>query len=382
MKVLHVIPTIDLVDGGPVEGLMQLSICYDNAGIKLDVVCADTSNQKAAIIGNVYHFKSWLGRYGFSLSMFIWLFKNLKSYDLVVVDGLWGFGGASVYLCSIMRRKTFKYYVFTHGMLDPWFKRRYPNKYYKKLLYWFLVQRKVLSEADSVLYTCEEEKQLARNTFPFYSPKKEVVVGYGTSLPEGNFVSARKELLARWGDFEGRSVVVFLGRLHEKKGCDLLLHGFSELVKHFPDYELLIIGDGDHSYIENLKTLAHSLSIDERVTWAGLLTGDSKWAAMSIGDVMCLPSHQENFGVVVAEFVGLGVPVLVSDKVNIWREIESYNAGLVFSDTKSGVAQSLIKFAGLHSDIKAEMSRSATRLFSDKFKMSVVAENIMALYDE
>ncbi|HMG05900.1 MAG TPA: hypothetical protein VK581_10585, partial [Chthoniobacterales bacterium] len=111
---------------------------------------------------------------------------------------------------------------FPHGMLDPWFKRTYPRKHMKKLLYWPWAEYRVLRDAAAVLFTSEEERRLARESFSLYHCK-EIVVNYGTAAPEVDLESAREDFLEAFPKLRGQRFFLFLGRLHEKKGCDLLI---------------------------------------------------------------------------------------------------------------------------------------------------------------
>jgi glycosyltransferase involved in cell wall biosynthesis len=145
-------------------------------------------------------------------------------------------------------------------------------------------------------------------------------------------------------------LILFLGRIHEKKGCDLLLRAWKEVLssgmRNISDIHLVMAGPADHAYGAEMKELAGKLGIGTRVTWTGMITGDLKWGSLRAADAFILPSHQENFGVSVVEALACGVPVLISNKVNIWREIEEDNAGLVENDDLGGhdpVARTLVR---------------------------------------
>lgn len=379
MRILHVIPSLDPRDGGPVEGVRLLGDCYSECGGTLDVVCGISSDDEVAVRGDIYRFKPFLGRYSFNFSMLRWLIKNTKKYDIVLVDGLWQFCGVAVLIASLIARGEARYYVFTHGMLDPWFKKSYPLKYIKKLVYWFFIERWVLSFAKGVLYTCEEEKISAQKTFPFFNVNSQHIVGYGTEVPYGQYEELKCQLYARWPELLGKKIIISIGRIHEKKGCDLLIEGFSKFARHASEYKLLIVGDGDKKYVDYLKGIAAQCGVSGDIVWAGMLVGSEKWACISLSDVFCLPSHQENFGVVVAEAAGFGKPLLISDKVNIWREVDIYKAGIVCTDSVEGVLDVLNSYNGLSADEQVAMGRSAKRLYLEKLRMSEVAKKIMNL---
>src|SRR5690606_1054302 len=110
---------------------------------------------------------------------------------------------------------------------------------------------------------------------------------------------------------------------------------------------LVIAGPDSNGLADSLKKLAYSLGVDERITWTGMLYGDDKWAAISAADVFCLPSHHENFGVVVAEALACGKPVLISNKVNIWREVAADKAGFVAEDSIEGTTANLERWLAM-----------------------------------
>jgi glycosyltransferase involved in cell wall biosynthesis len=126
-----------------------------------------------------------------------------------------------------------------------------------------------------------------------------------------------------------------------------------------------------------LQQLAHRLGVSDRVTWPGMLRGDMKWGAFYAAEAFILPSHQENFGIAVAEALGCGRPVLISDKVNIWREVQSHGAGIVASDTEEGTLKLLREWLSLTSDQRSTMGRNARALFEERFTVDAMAAGLL-----
>ena len=227
--------------------------------------------------------------------------------------------------------------VYTHGMLDPWFKRRYPLKHLKKMLYWPWAEYRVLREASAVLFTCEEERVLARQSFRPYRCN-EVVVKYGTAGPQGDpQVSWRRstESIRSCGESGWRCL--WDGCMRRKAAifcCRLLRRCWPRCGLASGD-----VRSGPGWLAGELTAMAERLKIAERVTWAGMVSGDLKWGAVRAAEVFVLPSHQENFGIVVAEALACGTPALISNKVNIWREVQRRGAGIVGADDLDGPAR-------------------------------------------
>lgn len=121
------------------------------------------------------------------------------------------------------------------------------------------------------------------------------------------------------------------------------------------------------------------ISLAERIGWPCMLRGDDKWRAFYAAEVFCLPSHQENFGIVVAEALACGKPVLISNKVNIWREIESDAAGFVDTDTVEGTVRNLQRWLALCGDGYIAMSERALQCFATRFHIQRAAERLVEI---
>jgi glycosyltransferase involved in cell wall biosynthesis len=265
-------------------------------------------------------------------------------------------------------------------MMDPWFREHYPLKHIAKMAYWWLIEGRTLRDAASVLFTCEEERLRAKDVFRGHS-YKERVLRFGTADPNG---AGEREIAAFYAAFpalQGKRFLLFLSRIHPKKGCDLLLQGFADAADACPDLDLVMAGPDQVGWVPDLKSLAMKLRISDRVHWPGMLTGEVKWGAFRAADAMILPSHQENFGFVVVEAMACSTPVLISDKVNIWREVQSAQAGLVEPDTLEG-AQSLIsRFLALSPEEHAAMRKAARQGFLRHFDVEKTAADILELIE-
>jgi glycosyltransferase involved in cell wall biosynthesis len=301
---------------------------------------------------------------------------------VIISHGVWRYNSRAARLAALAAKRP--YFVFTHGMLDPWFKRYYPVKHLKKCVYWWLTEFAVLRDATAVLFTCEEEMVLARESFRPYECV-ERIVPLGTGEPPQNVGEQRKAFAAKFPDLAGKRVILFLGRLHEKKGCDLLLSAFLDLLKSKPreswqDLHLMMAGPSSRpEYLNSLQPIAAECGklSPGSVSFPGMLSGDLKWGALREAEVFVLPSHQENFGIAVAEALACGTPVLISRPVNIWREIESSGAGLVDSDTVEGCTRLLEQWLNLGDQAKMEMAARAVESFKQNFEITQTAVSLI-----
>ncbi len=378
MRLLHLISSVNPAGGGPIEGLKQTAVVCARRGITTEVATLD--DPAAPWISGfplpLQAFGPARFKYHYTPRLVPWLRAHAHDYDAVVVHGLWQYNGLAAR--AALRRSSTPYYVFPHGMLDPWFKRAYPLKHLKKWLYWPWADYRVLRDAEAVLFTTEEERRLARQSFWLYRCR-EAVVGYGTAAPPGDAAQQREVFCRAFPALRDTRNLLFLSRLHPKKGCDLLLAAFARVARRDPRLRLVMAGPDQVGWQPTLVAQAERLGIAGRVTWTGMLSGDVKWGAYRAADAFVLPSHQENFGVVVAEALACGVPALISDKVNIWREVHASGAGLVADDTGAGTERLLDVWLGLPDAERLAMRAAAAAAFREHFQIEAMVTRLQAV---
>jgi glycosyltransferase involved in cell wall biosynthesis len=381
MKILQVIPTVDPASGGPAEAVRQLCSIYRAGGHDVEVASLDTpeSTGQFDFPARVHGLGPGWGVYGYTGRAGRWFKDNIARYDVALLNGVWQYDTLAAY--RALRRSKTPYAVFPHGMLDPYFERQFPLKHAKKLLYWHLFLRRILRDATAVLFTCEEEKILARKSFPGYIVR-EMVAPLGILGPERDLSDAAEELLTRWPVLRGKRVASTMGRIHPKKGTDVLIEAFARTLAKDPAWHLLIAGPDQTGWQKELEALAARLGVAEKITWTGMLTGSPKWGVFAASEVFVLPSHQENFGIVVAEASASSVPVILSSKVNIWREVESHGAGLICDDTAESTAVSMERWAAMSRDEIAEMRVRSKQCFDELFNYEVTARKALEIVEQ
>ncbi len=375
-RILRSIRSVNPAGGGPIEGIKQVAKVHAAAGHETEIVSLDSPDDpwvrefplKLHALGPV---KS---SYGYSKRFAPWIAEHRRDYDAVVVSGLWQYSGFGVW--RALHGTDTPYFVFPHGMLDPWFKRTYPLKHLKKWLYWPWADYRLLRDARAVLFTSEEERRAARESFWLYRCN-EVVVNYGIAGPSGDLAAMRAALAEKLPQVAGRRFLLFLSRIHEKKGCDLLVRAFAEAAKADGEILLVIAGPDQTGLADALRAECSRLGIAERVLWPGMVSGDLKWGLLGAAEAFVLPSHQENFGIAVAEALACGTPVLISDKVNIWREIAEDGAGLVDSDDQPGTTRLLQKWLSTPAERREAMRTQARKTFLARFEVKRAAEALV-----
>ncbi|WP_233800125.1 glycosyltransferase [Paraburkholderia sp. HP33-1] len=380
MKILHLLPSVDPRGGGPVEGVHRSSIAMQKAGHDIEVATCDDPGDGylATFPFRVHALGPSRGHYGYCKRLVPWLAANAKRFDAVIVHGLWQYHGFAAW--RALHDSGVPYYVYAHGMLDPWFKEAYPLKHLKKWLYWPWAEYRVLRDARAVIFTTEEERTRARQSFWLYRAK-ERIVPFGTTVPLVDPAVVREAFLQAVPELRGKRIVLFLGRVHAKKGCDLLIDAFARVAGRDPALHLVIAGPDETGWFPTLRARAEAAGIAQRLSLPGMLQGDLKWGAFHASDVFVLPSHQENFGVAVAEALGCGLPVLISDKVNVWREIEADGAGLVAADTVDGTEQNLLRWIELSPPAREAMRTQAALTYSSRFRIDAMVSALTALLD-
>ena len=377
MRILNVIRSVDPVQGGPAEGLRQLVGALGQLGHTIDVLTLDAPGDPwlPGFPARTFPLGPVATKYGYSRQMVPWLKAHAAGYDAVIVHGLWQYHGLAVW--RALHGSRVPYFMYFHGMLDPWFKWRYPLKHLKKWLYWPWADYRVARDAKAVLFTASEEARLAAKSFWLYRVNP-VVVGFGLAL-DGHATAGRAEdFLQAYPHTRGKRIVLFLARLHPKKGCDLLVEAFAQRAATDPTLHLVMAGPDQTGLASSLQALATRCGIAQRITWTGMLQGDLKWGALRAAEVFSLPSHQENFGIAVAEALAVGLPVLISERVNIWREIVADGAGFADADTLTGTIATLDRWLALEPPQRALMRERAEQCYQNRFRIDAAAQRVIA----
>lgn len=379
MRLLNVIRSVSPMQGGTAEGLRQSVLATAALGHRPEVLTLDGDSDAWVMDfpAPTHALGPVATHYGYSRRLVPWLREHAHDYDAVIVHGLWQYHSLAAW--RALHGSDVPYFVFPHGMLDPWFRHRYPLKHLKKRLYWPWADYRVLRDAAAVLFTADEEARLAARSFRPYRVRP-AVVGFGLELDGAAQAANADAFHARWPVLRGRRLVLFLGRLHEKKGGDLLIEAFAEVARDAASLHLVMAGpDGAVGERARLEALAGQLGIAPRITWTGMLAGADKWSALRAAEVFALPSHQENFGIAVVEALALGVPVIVSDKVNIWRQIVDAGAGFAGDDSAAATAGQLRRWLALDEGERRAMGAAAVACFQRSFTMQAAARRLISV---
>jgi len=369
-SILHLIRTLDPERGGPVTFLKQVSAVHAAMGVRVAILTLDRNEPAwvADLPVSALECAPSRGSYGYNPSLGAILAELAGTFDAMVVHGLWQYHG----LCAmrVSARIGVPYFVFPHGMLDPWFRRSYPLKHLKKQVYWVLAERRVLQGARAVLFTSKNELRLAKATFLPEARYRGRILPLGVEKSPADSDRLRELFLQEFPHLRGRRFLLFLGRLHPKKGCDLLV---TAMARMRPPIDLVFAGPSSNDeYVSRLKRYAKGLPI----SFTGMLHGDTKSGALAAAEALILPSHQENFGVVVAEALSFGTPALLSNQVSVAEDAVSSGAGFVEPDTLTGTERLIERW--LQEGTPA-MRIAALNCFQNRFDIKHSATELMKI---
>lgn len=373
--------------GGPSQGIRNYEYGLHKKSVERHIVCFDSIEEvnkwdNSTLILHPLGERKTLWQYNKKFAA--WFKANLNSYDAIVINGLWLYHSyKTIQIINELKKKgvnTPKVFIMPHGMLDPWFQKSKTRrlKALRNEIYWRIIEKQVVNSADAILFTCAEELELAKHAFVGYNPKKTVNVGYGIAEPPKYQPSMDVALKNEWPKFDKKKYWLFLSRINEKKGIDMLIKAYEQLlsvanINDVPDLAIIGPGIDGHFGQSILSMVEKSIDLKKKIHFVGMLMGDAKWGAIYNCEAFVLPSHQENFGIVIAEALACSKPVLITNQVNIWHEIEQSGSGLICKDNVTSIYSMLKKFYDLKEEDKKLMSINARLAFETFFEVTKTA---------
>jgi glycosyltransferase involved in cell wall biosynthesis len=367
LRVLHVIPAVAPRYGGPSRAVFEMCRALGQRGVEVLIATtdADGSARLAVETGRasahqgvptIFFPRQWSERFGYSRPLADWLDENVARFDAVHVHAV--FSHPCLAAARACRRRGVPYVIRPLGSLDPWSMRR---RALLKRVMWLACVGRMLRRAAAVHYTTHEERRLAESSLGL---TRGVVIPLGIEMNDPQQRGEDASFRQRHPMLDGRPYILTLSRVHPKKNLELLLEAFLSLAgRHeYHDWCLVIAGDGEARYVDSLKLLARQGAGADRVLFAGWLEGAERESALRNAALLALPSFQENFGLAAAEALARGVPVVVSEHVNLRPEIESHRAGWVTSLDARGLADTLREAMG--SAAERERRGAAGRAFA------------------
>lgn len=367
-KVIHVIPSVGLEDSGPTYSVKRLVETLSASRYPAELVAlkwwgSEADSEMATFCSLDPYFPKKLGK---SAAMYKFLSEKAACQPTVIHShGMWQIN--SLYGSRVRRKfPSSRLVISPRGALLPYALSL--NRYQKKC-FWKLFQKAALDSADAYCVTSHEEMLAALD---LGLKKPFALIGNGIDTPQKNIVRATRE----------HKVLLYLGRIHPIKGLDRLLKAWSQLESSFPGWRLEIVGNdtsyyGSTGYLSYLKSLADQLSL-RQVEFRDGLFGRDKWQKYGDADLFVLPSYSENFGVVVAEALSYGVPVLASKDIP-WKSLDEKQLGWTFDD--SNIVSTLhMAMSESNAERLARGDRGASWILSE-YNWHKIAKMTIQLYD-
>ncbi len=372
MRILHVIPSLDAGESGPFKAVAEICLASQAFGDHVEIAATGLGPAPNEIPTHLFPRRGEFD-YKFSPELGKWLDANVKSYDVLHVHAV--FHHSTHLAARAAKRTGMPYIVRPLGTLnDP---DTLPEKAWKKRWYLRWIARKELDSAAALHCTSQPEAEDMRR-LGLRAPK--VVIPHGLRLEQCERLPPRGVFRQKTGD---TPVIVFYGRIHPKNGFDLLLPALESLTKsasRHRDFHFLVAGPGDQAYIATLKAEAERRGIAAHITWAGMQTGDARLQPLVDADIFVLPSYNENWGIAVAEAMACGIPVLVSDQVDLCIEVREWRAGLVVACDVGELATAI---ARLLDDpvLRAACAANGRRFVGQELRWDHVAGRLHELYE-
>ncbi len=378
MKLLQIIPTYKpaYIYGGTITAISLLCETLVAKGGCQVTALSTTANGKEELPVHkhkpllvdgveVYYFPRWTKDHTqFSPALLIWLWRNVKKFDAVHIHSWWNISVLlSAWVCIL---RGVKPVLSPHGMLSPFTLTGKFKPYFHRFL-----GKKLLK--NTLLHTTSEQET---SECLALIPEWEHI-----NLP--NFIDLDSLPFAKKKSLNGHAVhandtirLLFLSRLHQKKGIELLFEALAQLPFK---WSLTMAGDGESDYIEGLKKQSKDLHIDDKINWLGWVNAEKRLAAFETADLLVLTSHNENFAIVVIESLAVGTPVLVSKHVGLANYVSEKNLGWVCDTTTESIRDKLME---VHSQTaqRIEMAERSSNQIRQDFDPSILVQRYMNMY--
>ncbi len=388
MKILHVTPSYypAIKFGGPIQSVHILNKALLAQGVNVEVftTTAGLEDQKKYnssdwkdVDGVKVKYFPYYGyvHYNFSPQMWKVLVKEVSKYHLVHITAVWNFPVWAA--ASACQRAHVPYIISPRGTIYPE-TIALKSSIFKKL-YYNLVARNSLSKAAAIHYTAADEKEKVESSL--HLSAKGIVIPNGIDLSE--FADLNKpELFGKYfPELAGRKYILFLSRINQKKGLDLLVESFAYIASKFPEVFLVLAGPDNEGYSANIKSLLADKGLLQKTFFTGILSGEKRLAAYRDAELFVLPSYSENFGMSVVEAMACGTPVVISEHVGISPDIQSQQAGLIVKANPESISEAF-DFLLKNAEMKRTIALNGIRMAKDYYNIQAVANSFIKQYKD
>ncbi len=385
MKILHIIPSVSMVYGGPSQMVVGLCGALASLAHTVTIVTTNSNGDRGQASLDVplgipiaqdgyeiiYFDCAPFKRYKFSIQLFQWLWHHANDYDIAHIHAL--FSPVSSISATIARTKNLPYVLRPLGTLDP---ADLAKKYLAKQIYAQLLEKANLAGSGAVHFTSNQEAKISER---FGTTTTDWVIPLGVQLPEPN--QSPESLRSQYNIPPDRPIILYMSRIEPKKGFDLLIPALATLIQDI-DFHFILAGANpqDPDYAEQIKTQVEAAIGRDRLTCTGFVSGSLKRDLLTLADLFVLPSYYENFGIAVAEAMSAKLPVVISDQVHIHLDITKSNSGWVCQCTVESLTETLKTALNSDQNTRQTKGQNAAHFANTTYSWPAIAPEVIIKY--
>lgn len=382
MRVLHVISSLDRNSGGPTTALLGLALAQAKCGLQVSVLSVYQNAPETGVVESlqrqgigVLQIGPTKGKLGRHPDLAGAADRSVAAADVVHIHAMWE--EIQHQAAKAAQRHKVPYLIRPCGMLDPWSLQQ--SRWIKKILLAWRVRRN-LNLAAGLHFTTGTERDLVG---ALKLKSKSIVAPNGVDLHEFGELPSPGTFRSQYPRLGDRPIVLFLSRLHPKKGLDLLVPAFAQIANDvkMSGATLVIAGPDSDGYRAQVEGMAVRHGMMDRVLFTGMVTGVQRIALLAEAKLFVLPSYQENFGNVVIESLAAGTPVIVSDQVNLQAEVKAAGVGGVVPTQVEPLALEMLRWMG-DADLRRSAQEKARPFVWENYDWMKIAERWKKLYGE
>jgi glycosyltransferase involved in cell wall biosynthesis len=302
-----------------------------------------------------------------------WLQQHIAEFDVAHIHGIYRY--PPLVAARLARANRIPYVMRPHGSLDPYLLNK-PQRRLPKRIHEWLFDFPAINDASAIHFTTKEEKALVAH-LNLKAPSAIIPVGLDAKIFNRTDLDGRMRTKFGIGN---RPMILFMGRLTPKKGLDISAKAFGRVRAKIPEAAIVVAGPDNEGFRPQVDKWLEDSGIHDAI-FPGMVTGDDRIGLLRDADVFVLQSYTENFGISVVEASAAGTPVIISDKVNLWPDIEEYEAGLVTPCDAGAAAQAMLTVLKEKS-LRARLSNGGQRLISERYSREIVVNQLKKLYSD
>jgi glycosyltransferase involved in cell wall biosynthesis len=384
MKILHVIPSVGPVRGGPSKAILEMVSSLRALDIEAEVVATNDNGPDLLDVPlgqkTIYQdipiqfFPRFspaiapIREFAFSSSLTVWLWQHIQDYDLIHIHAIFSY--PSTIAMTIARQREVPYIVRPIGQLCEWSLQQSARK---KQIYLSLIERSNLNHSRAIHVTSQQEQQ---DVSQLNLTAQSFILPLGLNLPT-TIVDARQQLRQRFKLPPDEPVILFLSRLHPKKGIEYLIESLTGLTHH--RFTLIIAGSGDPDYEGHLRSVLLSHRLHTRTHLTNFVVGEAKQLLLQGADLFALTSHSENFGIAVLEALAAGLPAIVTPGVALATLVKQHDLGYVTELNPAAIASAIDSFLCDISQAKA-MGDRARQITAEQYTWQSISLQLKQIY--